>query len=157
MALGSKQLRSIPWRVIPGAHVAIYRLTRGRVGGRFPGGAPILLLDHVGRRSGAWRTAPLLYLPDGDDMVIVGSKGGHPRHPSWFVNLREMKETTVQRGAQTIPVSVSVANAEERTRLWPKVVDLYKSYAAYQKRTKREIPVVILRPLGTESGAETRK
>ena len=107
----------------------------------------MFLLDHVGRRSGKWRTTPLVYLQDGEDMVVVGSKGGHPRHPLWFLNLREMKETTVQRGARTIPVSVNVANAEERERLWPKVVEIYRGYAAYQKRTKREIPLVILRPL----------
>lgn len=114
----------------------------------------MLLLDHVGRKSGKWRTVPLVYLRDGDDMVIVASKGGSRTHPSWYLNLRDMEETTVQRGSKTIPVSVNVANPKERERLWPRVVDLYGGYAGYQRRTNREIPLVVLKPLKTAAQSD---
>jgi len=78
--------------------------------------------------------------------VIVASKGGSPRHPAWFHNLKANPETTVQVGTRKILVRARVANQEERRRLWPKVVDLYSGYADYQERTKREIPLVILEP-----------
>jgi F420H(2)-dependent quinone reductase len=134
------------WNQFTRGHVLTYRLTRGLMGGSFRG-IPILLLNHVGRRSGKWRTSPLSYLPDGEDMVVVGSRGGSHRHPGWFLNLREMDETTVEVGGRTIPVSVKVATPAQRRRLWPKVVDLYGGYERYQERTDREIPLVILSPI----------
>jgi F420H(2)-dependent quinone reductase len=127
-------------------HTALYRLTGGVVGRRLPGVPPMLLLDHVGAKSGKGRTTPLAYLEQGDDFVIVASKGGHPRHPAWFHNLRANPETKIQVGPRRIPVTARVANAAERKRLWPKVVDLYSGYADYQKRTDRKIPLVILEP-----------
>jgi deazaflavin-dependent oxidoreductase (nitroreductase family) len=127
-------------------HVLAYRLTRGLVGHRIPGVPQVLLLDHVGAKSGRKRTTPLSYLSDGDDLVIVASKGGSPRHPAWFHNLRANPETTVQVGSRRAPVRARVAAAEERKRLWPKVVDLYGGYQGYQDRTKREIPLVVLEP-----------
>jgi deazaflavin-dependent oxidoreductase (nitroreductase family) len=133
------------WNELTRAHIATYRLSRGRIGGSVRG-APILLLNHIGRKTGEWRTSPLVYLPDGDDMVVVASRGGSRHHPAWFLNLRDMKETTVEVGGRTEPVSVRVADPEERKRLWPEVVDLYSGYAAYQRRTDREIPLVILSP-----------
>jgi deazaflavin-dependent oxidoreductase (nitroreductase family) len=123
-----------------------YRLTGGLIGHRFPGAPPSLLLDHVGAKSGTKRTTPLTYLRDGDDFVIVASKGGHPSNPGWFYNLRANPDTTVQVGSKRRPVHARVANPEERTRLWPKVVEIYSGYAGYQKRTDREIPLVILEP-----------
>ncbi len=134
------------WNQLTRTHSAVYRASRGRIGGSYRG-APILLLNHVGRKSGKWRTIPLLYLPDGEDLVIVASKGGSHKHPGWFLNLREMDETTVEVGGETKPVRVRIADPEERTRLWPRILDLYADYAAYQRRTDREIPVVILSPI----------
>jgi F420H(2)-dependent quinone reductase len=131
-------------RRLMGGHAAVYRATRGLVGHRFPGAPPMLLLDHVGAKSGTRRTAPLAYLEDGDDVVLVASKGGHPRHPAWFHNLRANSETTVQVGSERRSVRARVAKAEERARLWPRVVELYRPYAEYQARTPREIPLVIL-------------
>ena len=128
-------------------HTQAYRLTGGRVGSRVPGLPPILLLDHVGAKSGTKRTIPLAYLRDGDNLVIVASKGGSPRHPSWFHNLRANPETTVQVGSSRQPVTARVATAtEERSQLWPKVVALYGGYEQYQQRTDRQIPLVILEP-----------
>jgi deazaflavin-dependent oxidoreductase (nitroreductase family) len=106
----------------------------------------MLLLDHVGAKSGKQRTNPLVYLRDDENLVIVASKGGSPRHPAWFHNLRANPDTTVQVGPRRIPVRASVATAKERSRLWPKVTNLYHGYDQYQRRTSRQIPLVILKP-----------
>ena len=106
----------------------------------------MLLLDHVGAKSGKRRTTPLTYLRDGDRLVIVASKGGYPRNPSWFHNLRANPDTTVQVGSERRPVRARVATPAERRELWPRVVDLYGGYRDYQERTDREIPLVILEP-----------
>ncbi len=129
-----------------GGHAAIYRRTRGRIGHRLPGLPPTLLLDHVGARSGVKRTTPLLYVTDGENLVIIASKGGYPKHPAWFHNLRANPETTVQVGAELRPVRARVADPAERARLWPRAVAAYRGYEGYQRRTGREIPVVILEP-----------
>jgi deazaflavin-dependent oxidoreductase (nitroreductase family) len=100
----------------------------------------------VGAKSGKKRTTPLVFLEDGDKMVLVASKGGSPRHPAWFHNLRAHPETTVQVGSRRIPVTAKVATASQRSRLWPKVTRLYRGYEIYQRRTSRQIPLVILRP-----------
>jgi F420H(2)-dependent quinone reductase len=137
------------WPILRNAtqlHVLIYRATRGRVGHRFRGGPPMLLLDHVGARSGVKRTTPLVYVRDGDKIVIVASKGGHPRHPAWFHNLRANPDTTIQVGSTREAVRARVADPPERTRLWPKVIEVYPGYEGYQQRTEREIPLVILEP-----------
>jgi deazaflavin-dependent oxidoreductase (nitroreductase family) len=107
----------------------------------------MLLLDHVGAKSGTRRTSPLLYIPDGENLVIIASKGGFPKHPAWFHNLNANPDTTVQVGRERRPVHARVATTEERERLWPTVVSEYRSYADYQARSKgREIPLVILEP-----------
>jgi F420H(2)-dependent quinone reductase len=127
-------------------HTVVYRATHGLVGHRFPGAPPTLLLEHVGARSGKTRTTPLTYLRDGEDLVLVASKGGHPKNPSWFHNLRAHPDTTVQVGPQRRAVRARVARSPERARLWPRVVELYGGYRDYQERTDREIPLVILGP-----------
>jgi deazaflavin-dependent oxidoreductase (nitroreductase family) len=105
------------------------------------------LLDHVGAKSGRKRTAPLLYVRDGDDIVLVASKGGYPKHPAWFHNLKANPETTVQVGGERIPVRARVASPAERQRLWPKVEEAWPSYRTYQARSGgRERPLVILEP-----------
>jgi F420H(2)-dependent quinone reductase len=134
------------YRRVMGGHTVAYRLTGGLIGHRFPGAPPSLLLDHVGAKSGTKRTSPLTYLRDGDNFVIVASKGGHPSNPGWFYNLRANPDTTIQVGSKRRPVHAREANPEERARLWPKVVEIYSGYAGYQKRTDREIPLVILEP-----------
>jgi deazaflavin-dependent oxidoreductase (nitroreductase family) len=106
----------------------------------------MLLLDHVGAKSGAARTTPLAYLMDGDDIVIVASKGGDPKHPSWYHNLLAHPDTVVQIGSDRRAVHARTATAAERERLWPQVVAMYDGYAGYQRRTEREIPLVILEP-----------
>jgi deazaflavin-dependent oxidoreductase (nitroreductase family) len=134
---------SVLRRVI-GVHTRVYQLTGGLVGHRFPGAPPTLLLDHVGAKSGAARTTPLTYIEDDPDLVLVASKGGHPRNPAWFHNLRANPDTTVLVGRERRPVHARVATPEERERLWPTVLDTYAGYGDYQRRTDREIPLVIL-------------
>jgi F420H(2)-dependent quinone reductase len=131
-------------RRMMGAHTAVYRATRGLIGHKIPGGPPMLLLDHVGAKSGKKRTSPLVYVRDGDDIVLVASKGGNPKHPAWFHNLKANPDTTVQVGRERIEVHARVAEGSERERLWPKAVETYGGYADYQKRTDREIPLVVL-------------
>ena len=133
-------------RRLMGVHTLLYRATHGVVGHHIPGvGAPMLLLDHVGAKSGVKRTSPLLYIPDGDDLVIVASKGGYPKNPAWFWNLKANPDTTIQVGHEKIPVHARVANDEERERLWPRAVKTYSGYAEYQRRSKgRLIPLVIM-------------
>lgn len=129
-----------------GVHTQVYRLTNGMIGHRFPGSPAMLLLDHAGAKTGTRRTTPLVYVDDGPNLVLVASKGGHPKHPGWYHNLRANPETTVQVGAERRAVRARVASASERERLWPKAVATYSGYRGYQERTEREIPLVILEP-----------
>ena len=131
-------------RRLMGLHTVAYRATRGVVGHRFPGSPPMLLLDHVGAKSGTKRTSPLVYTEDGDDIVLVASKGGNPKNPAWYHNLKANPETAIQVGSEKRPVRARVATDEERKRLWPKVVEVYSGYDGYQKRTDRKIPLVVL-------------
>src|SRR5437016_5079344 len=103
-------------------NVRVYRLTGGRLGGKVKG-APVLLLDHVGRKTGRTRTTPVLYLRDGADLVIVGSRGGSDAMPAWFLNLKSGRETTVQVGSERRAVIAREASDEERERLWPRLVE----------------------------------
>jgi deazaflavin-dependent oxidoreductase (nitroreductase family) len=127
-------------------HTVVYRLTGGLIGHRFPGAPPMLLLDHVGAKSGVKRTTPLVYVDDSPNVVLVASKGGHPKNPAWYHNLRANPDTTVQIGSERRPVHARVADAQERERLWPKAVATYSGYRGYQQRTARQIPLVILEP-----------
>lgn len=127
-------------------HTAIYRATHGLVGHRFPGSPPMLLLDHVGAKSGTKRTSPLVYGVDGENLILVASKGGYPKNPGWFHNLRANPDTTVQVGSSKRNVRARVADASERERLWALMVKVYGGYESYRRRTEREIPLVVLEP-----------
>jgi F420H(2)-dependent quinone reductase len=131
-----------------GLHTRAYRATGGRIGQRIPGvPGSMCLLAHVGAKSGIKRTAPLLYVRDGGDVVLIASKGGYPKHPAWFHNLKANPETTVQVGGEVLPVRARTATAEERGRLWPLAEKAWPGYRTYQKRSQgREIPIVILEP-----------
>ncbi len=125
----------------------VFRRTGGRIGGRF-GGAPVCLVTTVGRRSGKSRTVPLLYMRDGDDVVIVASKGGMPQHPAWYLILIDDPHVSIRVGDDERLYEARTASQEERARLWPQLVSMYRSYASYQQKTDREIPVVICAPAG---------
>lgn len=128
-------------------HVAIYRLTRGRLGARLPAfpEVGIALVDHVGAKSGIRRTSPLIFLEDGGSVVVTASKAGQPTNPSWFHNLMAHPETTVQVGGEVRDVRARVASDEERDRLWPRFVAMYPAFEFYARIARgRQIPVVIL-------------
>lgn len=130
------------------AHVAAYRVTGGRVGRKFFKGAPVCLVDHVGRRSGKRRTTPLIYVRDGEAVVIVASKGGAPKHPAWWINLRANPESAVQVDAERWAVRAREATDAERTRLWPRLTEAWPDYDSYATKTERKIPVIMLEPIG---------
>ena len=134
------------FRLVAGAHAAVYRRTRGRIAGRM-GRAPMLLLSTTGRTSGRARVTPLLYLEDGGRLVVVASAGGAAQHPGWWHNLRATPEAGVQLGERTLRVRAEVAGPEERARLWPRLVAMFPRFGEYQRATSRQIPVVILHPL----------
>lgn len=123
-----------------------YRKSRGWIGGRRPGGQPVLLLTTTGRKSGQVRTVPVLYLKQGDVYVVVASKGGMSHDPLWFKNLEANPRVEIEVGCAKIAMTARRATAEEKTVLWPKLLAMYPSYAAYQARTQRDIPVVLLMP-----------
>ena len=126
-------------------HSFIYHATGGRVGGRMVG-SPVLLLTTTGRKSGKERTVPLLYLEDGENLVVVASNGGAPKHPAWWLNLEANPEATVEIGNRKLRVRAEKASPEEKERLWPRLVAMYAGYESYRHRTDREIPVVLLIP-----------
>jgi deazaflavin-dependent oxidoreductase (nitroreductase family) len=127
-------------------NVWLYRMSGGRVMGKM-GAAPILLLTTTGRKSGRTRTVPLLYLKEDGGYVIVASLGGAPRHPVWYLNLEANPKVELRVGSQRFAGEARRASAEEKARLWPRLVAIYPQYADYQKRTTRDIPVVIVSPV----------
>ena len=132
-----------------GVHTFLYRRTGGRLGHTIPGvPGKMLLLEHVGAKSGSKRTSPLLYARDGDDILIVASKGGFPKHPAWFHNLVANPDTRIQVGREKRQVHARVVtDPEERKRLWSLAVKTYAGYEDYAARSKgREIPLVVLEP-----------
>jgi deazaflavin-dependent oxidoreductase (nitroreductase family) len=136
---------TVQWMTL--VNVVAYRLSDGRVGGAVPGGAPIGLVTTTGRRSGRPRTVPLLCLPDGDDgLVLVASRGGMSTNPAWYGNLRADPRVTVELGGRRREMVARDASPDERERLWPALTAVYRHFDAYQRRTDRRIPLVILRP-----------
>lgn len=130
-------------------HVALYRRSGGRIGGHIPGWpeARIALVDHIGAKSGAKRTSPVMYLKDRDAIVVMASKAGQPKHPAWFHNLMANPETKVQIGPRVHKVRARVADEEERDRLWSQFVAMYPGSEFYQRNAgDRRIPIVVLEP-----------
>jgi F420H(2)-dependent quinone reductase len=126
-----------------------YRRTGGKVGGHLPGlpAARIVLVDHVGAKSGVCRTSPLIYHEADGVVAVVASKAGQPTNPAWFHNLMAHPETTIQVGSEVRQVRARVASDEERDRLWPKLLAVYPGWDFLQDLAKdRKIPVVILEP-----------
>ena len=123
----------------------LYRSTRGMVGRRLVNN-DMCLLSTSGRLSGKTHTVPLLYLRDGDRLVVIASWGGRDHHPDWYVNLLANPRATVQVLGDRWAVEAATANSQERGVWWPKIVDAHNGYAAYASRTDRDIPVVFLEP-----------
>ena len=138
-------LRTMATKLIARTHIALYRRTGGKLGGRFRG-SPVLLLTTTGRRSGQLRTMPVMYIVDGNRKVVVASYAGADHHPAWYHNLLAHPEVTVQTGSSVQPMRAEVADPAERARLWPSLVAMYPTYDDYQAKTERQIPVVVLTP-----------
>jgi F420H(2)-dependent quinone reductase len=136
----------LAWKLGSGAHAGVYRATGGKLFGRM-GKSPILLLNTVGRKSGKKRTSPLLYAMDGEDFVVIASKGGASAHPAWYLNLMANPEATVEIEDREVRVKAEEADSEEKSRLWQKMVEMYPAYDAYQEKTEREIPLLVLHPV----------
>lgn len=136
---------TVQW--MTGLNNVVYRLSNGRVAGQVPSGAPICLLTTTGRKTGRARTVPLLYVPRGrDQMVLVASRGGMSTHPAWYANLLAEPRATVEVGPRRIAVVARPATPAERAEVWPALTTAYPHFDAYQARTDRAIPVVILTP-----------
>ena len=121
-----------------------FRANEGRVGGPFEG-APMLLLHHTGAKSGKTRVNPLMYLADGNRLLVFASKGGAPTHPDWFHNLRANPTVTVEVGTDKFAVEAEELTGDERSRLFAKQAGLYPQFGEYQAKASRTIPVVALK------------
>jgi F420H(2)-dependent quinone reductase len=149
---GQESVRKL-FRAIVAMHVAIYRLTSGRIGGRYRFGAglrqpaDVLLLEHVGRTSGKSFVTPVIFTRDGaGNLIVAGSQGGLPTNPNWYLNLVAAPDTHIQIGRRRIAVRARTAKDGERDELWIRLVEAYADFADYQRRTDRQIPVVVFDP-----------
>jgi deazaflavin-dependent oxidoreductase (nitroreductase family) len=132
-------------KAVTNLHTLLFRLTNGMIGGRF-GRSENILLTTTGRKSGKPRTTPLTVTVDGERLILVASNGGAPKHPDWYLNLTADPDVTVQRGSQHLHFRARTATADERPTLWAKVISTYQGYDGYQKKTSREIPLVVCEP-----------
>ena len=145
----ARPLRSLP--VVPDVRdfnkdiIEEFRANDGKVGGGFSG-APMLLLHSTGAKSGAERVNPIVYQALDDGYAVFASKGGHPTNPDWYHNLVAHPETTIEVGAETLPVTARVAEGDERERIWSKQKADMPGFADYEQKTTRQIPVIILSP-----------
>jgi deazaflavin-dependent oxidoreductase (nitroreductase family) len=129
-----------------GAHVAVYRMSGGKVGGKM-GPNTILLLTTTGRKSKQPRTLPLGYFRDGNDFVVTASNGGQPRHPAWYFNLKTDPHAVIQVGKDTLQATAEQADPEQKQRLWARLIAIAPQYDKYRDKTGRDIPMMILHPI----------
>ena len=120
-----------------------FRSNDGRVGGHFDG-APMILIHHIGARSGTERVTPLVYLPEGDRMAIFATKAGAPTNPDWYHNLKANPAIDVEVGTDRFPVAVTEVDGAERDEIWSRAVAARPGFAEYEKKTDRTIPVLVL-------------
>lgn len=138
-------MRDATARRLSRLHVAVYRLTGGRIGRRLVRN-DMLVLTTTGSKTGREHTVPLLYLRDGDTLVVIASWGGRPQHPQWYTNLLANPRATVQVDSRRWTVRARTATPDERAVWWPRVLATYKGYRLYESNTDRVIPVVFLDP-----------
>lgn len=148
------RVSGVGFRALSALHAGVLALTGWRVAARVAG-MPIVELRTIGRRSGRVRmvvlSAPIV---NGDAIVLVASKGGDDRHPAWYRNLVAHPDVELTVGESTRRMRARIANPDERAVLWPQVIAAYRGYGAYQRRTEREIPLVICEP--SEGHAQPR-
>src|SRR6266516_188800 len=120
-----------------------FRVSRSKAGGPFEG-RPLLLLTTTGAKSGQPRTTPMMYIPDGDRLLVIASNVGAATHPDWYRNLVAHPQVTVEVGTESFDATAIVTEGEERQRLWARIVELYPFFAEHQAKTTRQIPVIAL-------------
>lgn len=123
----------------------VYKVSGGRIGGQF-GKAPVALLTTIGRKTGEPRVSPLIYLRDGDRVILVASRGGSDKHPMWYLNLRANPTVQVQIKDEVLTLTARLATDDERAEYWPKLTAMYPSFTDYQSWTDRVIPIVVCEP-----------
>lgn len=134
-----------PFQLVTKLNVQLYRLSGGRIGGRYDQ-APVCILHHRGAKSGAERETPLVHLPDGERIVLAASMGGNPTNPAWYHNLRAHPDVEVEVRGERRPVRARVVDEDERAELWPRLLEVWPAWEDYQARTSRRIPVIVLDP-----------
>ena len=132
-------------RIFTRVNVWLYRLSGGRLMSRY-GGAPICMVTMTGARSGKQRTVPLMYIPHGENIILVASLGGAPKNPFWYYNLIAHPDVEVKQGGKHRKLRARLADSTEKAELWPICVQRYAAYADYQKNTARDIPIFICEP-----------
>lgn len=148
---GTAQALTVPknmrvLRAISRLNVFLYKLSGGRIMGSM-GGTPVCLVEMRGHKSGRRLTIPLMYNPVGDDVILVASLGGAPRNPHWFASVIANPEIVIQVGSTRRRMRPRQASPEEKSALWPKLVENFPSFGAYQQKTTRDIPVIICSPV----------
>lgn len=144
-----EKVGSVVVQVMSRLNTWIYRASGGRIGAKFARGAPVFLLITKGRKTGEERTAPLIYIEDGDDYLLVASKGGMSHNPAWYLNLVANPQCEVEIGRRRTPMTATRVSVEEKRAVWPRLCAVYPDYDDYQKRTTRDIPVMRLTPRAT--------
>ena len=145
--------KDVFYKVGTGMHRAIFNVSKGRIFGKALG-MPLIELVTIGRRSGKERSTMLsVPIVDRDRLVLVASFGGDDRHPAWYLNLQANPEVRVTMAGSTHTMIARTATEDEKTELWPQIISVFEGYARYQKRTERQIPVVILEPPGSHKAA----
>ena len=144
---GAERMMGFFVRPMTALNVWVFKLSGGRIGAKFSGGAPVCLLTTTGRKSGQKRTVALIYAEEGDAIVMVASKAGAAKHPLWYLNLEANPECEIQIGSETQRRRARRASDEEKEKIWPKLNEVYPEYEDYQARTDRNIPVMFLEPV----------
>jgi deazaflavin-dependent oxidoreductase (nitroreductase family) len=141
-------------RAMGRAHARLYRWSGGRFVPRWFAGAPVMVLETVGRKSGQRRRTPVLYLRDGEALVVLAANAGSQRMPAWWLNLRDAGEAEVVVGRRRRRVRPRVLEGAERERLWRAFVEMYPQAEHYTEFTDRELPLVALEPVGDAAAGE---
>lgn len=155
--LKKEDVQAIPEKMVPAIrkimkyasrfNVWIYEKTDGKLGGKFiVGGAPVCLVTMTGRKTGIRRTTPLIYIPNGEDILLVASQGGLDSHPIWYKNLTANPEVEINAFGNVRKMRARQATPEEKEQLWPVIRGVHKDFDEYQARTDRDIPVMICSP-----------
>lgn len=141
-----ERIGSVAIRYMSRLNKFLYRLSGGRLFGHWMRGGAIGILGHRGRKSGQLFSSPLVYLPDGERLIVIASKGGMSKHPLWYLNLSANPDCEFEIGSTKRSYRARTASPEEKKAYWPRILAMNPDFDAYQARTTRDIPVVILEP-----------